>query len=41
MVATSCDEGNNDKDVGDSNEELVVTAERDFKHQRTAACRSL
>jgi hypothetical protein len=30
-TTTSCDEGDNDKDVGDSKEELNVTAERDFK----------
>jgi hypothetical protein len=29
MVATSCDEGNNNKDVDDSNEELVAAAESD------------
>jgi hypothetical protein len=32
MVTTSCDEGDNDKDVGSSNVELVAIAERDFKH---------
>jgi hypothetical protein len=30
-VATSYDKSDNDKDVGDSDEELVATAERDFK----------
>jgi hypothetical protein len=33
VVTTSCDEGDNDKDVGDSDEELIAAAERDFKHQ--------
>jgi hypothetical protein len=32
VVTTSCDEGDNDKDVGDSDEELIAAAERDFKH---------
>jgi hypothetical protein len=32
-VTTSYDEGDNDKDVGDSDEELVPAAEHDFKHQ--------
>jgi hypothetical protein len=32
-VTTRYDEGDNDKDVGDSNEELVATAEHDFKRQ--------
>jgi hypothetical protein len=32
-VTTSCDEGNNDKDVGDSDEELIAPTEPDFKHQ--------
>jgi hypothetical protein len=30
-VTTSCDEGNNDKEVDDSDEEHVATTERDFK----------
>jgi hypothetical protein len=30
-VATSNDEGDNDKDTGDSDEELIAAAERDFK----------
>jgi hypothetical protein len=33
VVATSCDEGSKDKDAGDSDEELVATAEHDIKHQ--------
>jgi hypothetical protein len=33
MVTASCDEGDNDKDAGDSNKELIAAAERDFKHQ--------
>jgi hypothetical protein len=33
MVATSCDEGDNDKDTGDSHKELVAAAERDSKRQ--------
>jgi hypothetical protein len=33
MVIASCDEGDNDKDAGDSNKELIAAAERDFKHQ--------
>jgi hypothetical protein len=33
VVATNCDEGDNDKDVGDSDEELVATAEPDSKCQ--------
>jgi hypothetical protein len=32
-VTTSCDVGDHDKDVGDSDEELIATAERDFKRQ--------
>jgi hypothetical protein len=32
-VATSYDEGNNDKDIGDSDEELVTTTECDSKAQ--------
>jgi hypothetical protein len=32
-VATSYDEGNNDKDISDSDEELVTTAECDSKAQ--------
>jgi hypothetical protein len=32
-VTTSCDEGGNDKEVDDSDEELVATVECDFKHQ--------
>jgi hypothetical protein len=30
-ITTSCDEGDHDKDVGDSNEELVSVVERNFK----------
>jgi hypothetical protein len=33
MVAASHNEDNNNKDAIDSNEELVATAECDFKHQ--------
>jgi hypothetical protein len=33
MVTTSYDEGDNKKDVGDSNEELVAAAERNVKWQ--------
>jgi hypothetical protein len=33
MVTTTCDKGDNDKDVGDSDEELIAAAERDFKRQ--------
>jgi hypothetical protein len=33
MVTTSCNEGDNDKEADDSNEELITTAECDFKHQ--------
>jgi hypothetical protein len=33
MVTTSCDEGDNDKDVGDSNEELIAAIERKVKRQ--------
>jgi hypothetical protein len=33
MVATSCDEGDSDKDAGDSDEELVTTIEHNSKHQ--------
>jgi hypothetical protein len=33
MVTTSCNEGDNDKDVGDSDEELITVVERDFKRQ--------
>jgi hypothetical protein len=32
-VATSYDEGDNEEDAGDSDEELVATAERDSKRQ--------
>jgi hypothetical protein len=32
-VTTNCDEGDNSKDVGDSDEELIVIAKRDFKRQ--------
>jgi hypothetical protein len=32
-VATSCNQGDNDKDAGDSNKELVTAAERDSKRQ--------
>jgi hypothetical protein len=32
-VTTSCNEGNNDKEVDDSDDELIATAEHDFKHQ--------
>jgi hypothetical protein len=31
MVTTSCNEGDNDKEVDDSNEELITTTERDIK----------
>jgi hypothetical protein len=31
VVIASCDEGGNDKEVGNSEEELVTAAERDFK----------
>jgi hypothetical protein len=31
MVTTSCDEGDNDKDVGDSDEELIAATERKVK----------
>jgi hypothetical protein len=31
MVAASCDKGGNDKDAGNSDEELVTTIERNFK----------
>jgi hypothetical protein len=31
VVTTICDEGNNDKNAGDSDEEVITTAERDFK----------
>jgi hypothetical protein len=33
MVTTSCDEGDNDKDVGDSDEELIAAIERKVKRQ--------
>jgi hypothetical protein len=33
VVTTSYDEGDNDKDVGDSDEELIAAAERDVKRQ--------
>jgi hypothetical protein len=33
MVATSCDKGDNNRDAGDSNKELITAAERDFEHQ--------
>jgi hypothetical protein len=33
MVATSCNEGDNNKDTGESDEELVAAAERHFKRQ--------
>jgi hypothetical protein len=33
MVTTSCDEGDNDKDVGDSDEELITATECDFRCQ--------
>jgi hypothetical protein len=32
-ITASCDEDNNDKGAGDSDEELIAAAERDFKHQ--------
>jgi hypothetical protein len=32
-VTTSCDEGDNDKDVGDSDEELIATTESEVKCQ--------
>jgi hypothetical protein len=32
-ITTNCDEGDNDKDIGDSDEELITTAERDSKRQ--------
>jgi hypothetical protein len=32
-VSTSCDEGNNNKNASNSDEELMATAERDFKCQ--------
>jgi hypothetical protein len=32
-ITASCDEDNNDKGTGDSDEELIAAAERDFKHQ--------
>jgi hypothetical protein len=31
VVTTNCDEGDNDKDVGNSDEELIAIAERDVK----------
>jgi hypothetical protein len=31
VVTTNYDEGENDKEVGDSDEELIAAAERDFK----------
>jgi hypothetical protein len=31
VVTTSCNEGDNDKEVGDSNEELIAAAEHDFR----------
>jgi hypothetical protein len=31
MVTASYDEGDNDKDADDSDEELIITAECDFK----------
>jgi hypothetical protein len=31
VLTTSCDEGDNGNNVGDSNEELVAVAEHDFK----------
>jgi hypothetical protein len=33
VVATSCEEGSNNRDTDDSNEELIATAESDFKCQ--------
>jgi hypothetical protein len=33
MVTTSYDVGHNDKEIADSDEELIVAAEHDFKLQ--------
>jgi hypothetical protein len=33
VIATSCDEGDNDKDAGGSDEDLVTAAEHDFEHK--------
>jgi hypothetical protein len=33
MVTIKCDEGDNDKDVGDSNEELIAATEHEVKRQ--------
>jgi hypothetical protein len=38
MVTTSYDDGDNDKDVGNSNEEFITVAEHDFHAPGVAAC---